>query len=317
MTDTELSPGRMLEPLTPHQQWLEDRRNGIGGSDAAAAVGMSRWMTPLMLWLDKRGELERSPENEPMRWGTILEPVVRQEYANRTGRVVVVPGKILQHPRRTFAILNADGIADEQRLYEGKTARTAEGWGEEGSADIPMEYVLQVQHGMFVTGLAVADVAVLIGGQDFRIYEVPADAELQEMLMDQEADFWRHVQEGIPPDVVNRDDVKRRWRVSTGRSVQATPEVFAASLQLAQVKAALAHHTERKEELEARIQSYMEDACELVRDGVTLATWRNINAAPKFDADQFREEHPDLWKTYLREPRPSRRFYLKTKASGT
>lgn len=294
--------------------WLEERRTGVGGSDAAAACGLSKWKTPLELFLDKTGELEETRPSEAMHFGTILEPVVRQEYANRTGRTVVVPGKILRHPRRTFALVNLDGIADEHRLYEGKTARTAEGWGEEGSADIPTEYQLQVQHGMFVTGLEIADVAVLIGGQDFRIYHVPADAELQEMLVDQEAEFWRHVQEGTPPAPVDRDDIKLRWRLSTGRSVQATPEVFAASLQLAEVKEALKHHEERKEVLEATIQGYMEDACALVgADGACLATWKNINAAPKFDMEQFKEECPELFKKYLGEPRPQRRFLLKAK----
>jgi putative phage-type endonuclease len=203
--------------MTPEQRqaWLAERRTGIGGSDAAAACGLSKWKTPLELWLDKRGELETA-ESEPMKWGNLLEPVVRQEYCNRTGRTVVVPPGIIRHPTVQFALMTPDGIADESRVLQVKTARTSDGWGEPGSSDIPLEYILQTQHEMFVTRLPVADVAVLVGGSDFRIYVVEADSELQSLMLDKEAAFWRLVRDGEPPDVINHEDVKRRWRVSTG-----------------------------------------------------------------------------------------------------
>src|SRR5262245_21334122 len=105
-----------------------------------------------------------------MRWGNLWEQVVRQEYGNRTGRTVVVPPGIIRHPKVQFALMTPDGIADASRVLQVKTARTSDGWGDPGSGEIPQDYILQTQHEMFVTGLPVADVAVLIGGQDFRIY---------------------------------------------------------------------------------------------------------------------------------------------------
>src|SRR5688572_27517515 len=109
---------------------------------------MSKWKTQLALYLDKRGELEVE-ENEPMRWDNLLEPVVRQEYANRTGRTVVVPSGIIRHPTVDFALMTPDGIADDCRVLQVKTARSSEGWGEPGTGEIPMEYLIQVQHEMF------------------------------------------------------------------------------------------------------------------------------------------------------------------------
>ena len=67
-------------------QWLEERRQGIGGSDAAAAVGLSPWKTRLELWLEKTGQTPDREETPEMRRGTLLEPVVKQLYADATGR---------------------------------------------------------------------------------------------------------------------------------------------------------------------------------------------------------------------------------------
>lgn len=292
-------------------KWLAERRTGIGGSDAAAAVGLSKWKTPLELWLDKRGELEVS-ENDSMRWGTILEPVVRQEYANATGREVVCPQVVLRHPVHKFAIVNVDGIANQSRLYEGKTARTAEGWGPAGSDEVPQEYLIQVQHGMAVASLEVADIAVLIGGSDFRIYTIEADRELQEMLFDLEAAFWAMVESGTPPSPVNGADVKRRWRTSTTRSVQATPDVLSAVQQLSRVKAGIKEAEAECDRLEAIVQTHMQDAAELIGGkGKPIATWKSVIACPRFDMARFRNERPEVFREFLKDPSPQRRFLLK------
>jgi putative phage-type endonuclease len=304
--------------VTPEERrtWLEERRTGIGSSDAPAAVGLSKWKTPLQLWMEKRGEAETA-ESEPMFWGTALEPVVRQVYADRTGRTVVVPGRILRHPEHSFAIATVDGIADETRLYEGKTARTADGWGDPGSADIPQDYLVQVQHAMLVAGLQVADVAVLIGGQDFRVYEVPADAELQAMLLEQERAFWALVISSTPPAPVDRDDVKRRWRLSSGASVTATQDELHKAYVLSQWKEIAKQLEERIDGLTADLQSFMGEAAELSDEsGNILATWKNIKASPRFNLDRFREEQPELYRQYLREAGPQRRFLLKVKGEA-
>jgi len=304
--------------VTPEQRtaWLEERRTGIGGSDAAAAVGLSKWRTPLELFLDKRGELETA-ENEPMLWGHLLEPVIRQEYANRTGRTVSVPEGIIRHPTVQFALMTPDGIADGSRVLQVKTARTADGWGEEGSGDIPQEYVLQTQHEMFVTGLPVADVAVLIGGSDFRLYIVEADADLQAMLIEQERQFWSMVQANEPPAPVSREDVKRRWKFSTARKAEISADDAGKAMVLRQWKDIAKQLEERIDGLTAELQSVMGDAGELVNeDGDVLATWKNVNASRRFDMERFKADHPDVFSQYLRDAAPQRRFLLKVKGDS-
>ena len=74
-----------LENLT-HQEWLELRRTGIGGSDCAAALGMSKWQSQLGLWLDKMGQGKPVEESEAMYWGKVMEPVLLAEFSKRTGK---------------------------------------------------------------------------------------------------------------------------------------------------------------------------------------------------------------------------------------
>lgn len=182
-------------------QFLKERMRGVGGSDSPIIVGFSGRKTVTELYLEKRGEVAPEPDNASMRAGRMLEPVVRQWYAEETGRTVSVPNDLMVHPKHAFIIGHPDGlIHGEARGYEGKTARSDFGWGEPGTDQIPQDYVVQVQHYMLLTALPVFDVAVLIGGVDFRIYEVPADREIHEAIVDGAADFWARVQRGEPPE---------------------------------------------------------------------------------------------------------------------
>lgn len=180
-------------------QFLRERMRGVGGSDSPALLGLSTRKTSLEVYLEKTGQLASEPDNVWTRAGRMLEPVVRQMYAEDTGRIVTQPKDMLVHPKHPYVIGHPDGLA-EGRLYEGKTARSDYGWGAQGSDEIPPDYTIQVQHYLAITAMPVADVAVLIGGSDFRIYEVPADLELQQLILDAIADFWPRVQRGEPPE---------------------------------------------------------------------------------------------------------------------
>lgn len=182
-------------------QQLETRKTGVGGSDCAIVLGQSKWMTARQLYHEKRGEFVRpvdEQENEVQWWGRMLEPVVRQKYAERTGRTVMVPADTIRSEEHPFMLAHIDGYTDDGRGYEGKTAMLSTGWGEEGTDAIPTEYLLQVHHYMIVTKLPVFDVMTLIG-RKFSYYEVPADPELHAMIIEAEAEFMRRVREGDPP----------------------------------------------------------------------------------------------------------------------
>lgn len=178
-----------------------DRHLFIGSSDAAAALNMSPWRTAVGLWLEKRGEALPIEESAAMRWGKLLEPVLREEYAALTGRTVRTPPDLFKHREFAFIGAHPDGIADDERLVELKTARTSDGWGEPGTDQIPDHYLLQVQHLLMVLQLRVADVAVLVGGSDFLLFTVAASPELQRDILQGEVAFWEFVESGTPPPI--------------------------------------------------------------------------------------------------------------------
>lgn len=295
--------------------WLAERRTGIGGSDVAAMLGLSRWKTPLALYQEKRGELvpNEDDETEAMRWGRYLEPVVRQAYADRTGRAVKVLGDILRHPQHGHMIANLDGFTDCGRVFEAKTARTAEGWGEPGTDDVPQPYLLQVQHYLEVTGFEVADVAVLIGGSDFRIYEVPADRELQDMLIDAEAEFWGRVQRAEPPEPVTVADAVARWgRASVADLVMADDEAMQALRTLRAARDSIQAAEAIEETAKALLMRKLGERDTLVdKAGCALLTWKASAAPQRFDVAAFKAAHPGLHMQFTRAGEPSRRFLLK------
>ena len=292
--------------------WLEARKRGIGGSDAAAALGMSPWKTQLELYLEKRGELMAPDiDSEAMLWGRVLEPVIRQQYAERTGRTVRVPDVILCHPEHSFMLANLDGITDDGRVLEIKTARTATGWGDPGTDEIPVQYMLQVQHYMAVTGCVIADVAVLISGSDFRLYEVPANSEIHELMITGEADFWDRVQRGKAPEPVSLADMQAMFPVSRETTVEASDSVAGQVAELVRIRQQIKELEASEEQSRALVMQAMGNAEALIYDGETLATWKSGKGVSRFDSKAFQAAHPDLYGQFLKTGAPVRRFLLK------
>ncbi len=297
--------------------WLAQRNTGIGGSDVAALLGLSKWKTPLQLYLEKRGEAEPQPDNEAMRWGRYLEPVVRQAYADETGNEVRMLAEQVRHPLYDHMVANLDGFVffpnGPRRVFEAKTARTAEGWGEPRTDEIPQPYLLQVQHYMVVTGFPVADVAVLIGGADFRIYEVPADPELQQMIVDACAEFWQRVRTGNPPEPVSYADVQARWgRASKAGTVLADDELLHALSQLHDLRKQAKHLELAEEQWKAVVMKALGDHDTLIdAQGRTLCTWKASAAPQRFDSAALKAELPDVYARFVKTGEPSRRFLLK------
>lgn len=297
---------------TVNEAWLKERRTGIGGSDAAAVLGLSKWKTPLEVWQEKRGDVGPQLDNEPMLWGRALEPVIRQQYAERTGRIVRVPETIIRHPSIEFMLANLDGFTDDRRIVEIKTARSGNDWGEPGTDEVPPAYLIQVQHYLAVTGFDVADIAVLIGGSDFRLYEVPADPELQDMIVKGEAEFWHLVCEGIPPEPVSYADAQARFgHASREGSVVASAEVLQAVERLRLVKEQAKALEAEEESLKATVMIALGENDTLIHGGKSLVTWKAAKPSMRFDTTAFKEAHPDLYAGFTKAGEVSRRFLIK------
>lgn len=182
------------------EEWLAERRNSLGASEAAAALGVSPYQTPIELWQRKLGIMPDQDESEAMRWGSLLEPIILAEYQRRTGRRVVAEQEFLRHPGYPCLTATLDARCEDGRLVEVKTASAwAREWGEESTDEVPEPYLVQVAHQFAVTGAMVADVVVLIGGQRLLTYTVERNEVLVDHVVRRGLEFWGHVEARTPP----------------------------------------------------------------------------------------------------------------------
>ena len=286
----------------------DPRRSGIGGSEAAAVLGVSPWLSRLGLWELKRGLREPDPPSERMQFGTLIEPIVIAEYERRT-ETTVERGRFLRHPNYDFMCGTPDGLVNgADKMLEVKlTGYLGSEWGEEGTDAIPAHYYAQVQHYMALTDDLVCDVAVLVGGNHLGIWTVPADREFQEAMIEQEAEFWESVQSGEPPAPDGSEDARRALRILYPRAerdeIVATPEMADDVRMLLDVKAEIRDLEKTEEALTQHVMAYMGEHTHLVGDGFSAA-WPNVAGRTdwKLVAKAYRTLLDKTWDAWEGEP---------------
>lgn len=178
---------RKIDYLDP-----ETRRSFIGGSDAAAILGLSRWRTPLQVWAEKTGQIQPEDISEKLnvKLGVRLEDTVAELFCEATGFKVRRVNETMFHEKYDFLAANIDRrVVGDDSILECKTtsAWNAKQWeGEE----IPQEYIIQVLHYLAVTGYSKAYISVLIGNQDFKWKEIRRDEKTINAIVEQEVKFW-------------------------------------------------------------------------------------------------------------------------------
>ena len=186
------------------ERWLEERRKGIGASEAAAVLGVSRWRTPLSVYVKKLGLDEDTEQSEAARWGTLLEPIVAEEYLKERGRTGEPHGELLRSKARPWQLATLDWVqhaADREGpgLLEVKTTGNESAWSE----GPPVDVLLQFQQQLAVTGWGWGSVAVLFGGfGGFHSHwvDVERNEDLIGYINEGEAEFMERVRSETPPD---------------------------------------------------------------------------------------------------------------------
>jgi putative phage-type endonuclease len=192
------------------------RRSGIGGSDAAAIFGLSRFRSPYDVYQEKIGQSAPLMETEAMRWGKLLEQPVLHEYAVVTGNRIERVNRTLRHPEHPWMMAHLDARTRRpRRVVEAKTthAWADDDWGEPGSDQVPADYAIQVHHYLAVTGYPAADIAVLRGGQRFGIYTIERNEQIVTDLIEGERAFWYgNVLAHEPPPIDGSEAASRYLR---------------------------------------------------------------------------------------------------------
>lgn len=296
-----------------------ERLTGIGGTDAAVCLGVHPYKTPYQLYLEKIGEGEEFEGNAFTFWGTVMEPVLVTKFrGDHLDCDVKVDEPMLRSPKYPWMIAHVDGLIDydngDKGILEIKTASSfvADKWGEEGTDQIPREYICQVMHYMIVTGRKFAKVVVLIGGNDYREYHVDYDKELADRIIKATSDFWTRVELKAPPACETEEDVSARYPVShSGLAVEANSESVQAVKKLKELKEKKKEIDEAIKGLEVALKNSIGKNEHLMMGDTKLATWTNVSSM-RFDSKRFQKEEPELFRRYQSQS-SYRRFTLTRK----
>lgn len=295
-------------------EWLEARRKCITGTDVAAIEGLSKYNSPMSVYLDKLGLSEPIQENETMKWGKALEPVIADRWASEKG-VKISQGEFL---RLGIYGGTPDYVADDRTLLEVKTAGhySSKFWGETGTDLIPDSYMCQVQWYLMLLGLEKAELAALIGGQDYRVYQIERNDKLIDMLTRDADRFWfEHVEKKQAPAIdgtQSSSDYLRQFfpKSTSGNIIQAPYELLEEIQHLNSVKKQKKILEEREKELENKVKSAIGDN-DGIQDRMFKITWKSAKDSTKTDWEQVARElcaSPELIARHTDTRPGSRRF---------
>lgn len=304
-----------------HDEWLKARRLGIGGSDAAAVVGMSRYRSPIEVFLDKTDD-DRLPEvedNDKMWVGRMLEATIAEMWEEKTGKKCARRNAILQHDDHDWMLANIDRwVVGENAGLEIKTGSSyvMDDWK---GGSIPTEYELQCLHYMAVTGADRWYIAALIGN-DFVLRTIERDEDTIKYLINVEQDFWMHnVCEKIMPPPDGSDASAKALKLVYPEAEEGITvdldDLQDTLARLIDVKQLVKKLKAEMSELEQTIQGRMGNA-EAAWIGTRQVTWKNRQGRVSVDVDALKENEPSVFEKYKKQGKPYRVFTIGKKVGG-
>lgn len=263
-----------------HDEWLEERREGIGGSDAGAIVGLNRYKNSFDVYADKLNMAQPVEDNEAMRQGRDLEEYVARRFCEETGKKVRRRNCMIINTEYPFARANVDRmIVGENAGLECKTANILS-LKRYKNGEYPSEYYCQCMHYMAVTGADRWYLAVLVFGTEFKIFTIERDEEDIAALMEAERSFWENnvqLHEPPPPQGTENNDKTISGMFPTAdadREIQLVG--FDKQLaRLDEIKALVKKLESERKEIEQSIKLDMQGASIADSDKYHI-TWKNV-----------------------------------------
>lgn len=296
-----------------------DRTRGIGGSDIAAIMGISPWNTAYGVYQDKIGETQ-AVDKKHLRIGHKAQSPILRKYEKESGCIVEAEDIEIVHSSYSFLIGHVDAVTNNGKTFiEVKTTRYGmDDWNYE----IPQYYRTQVA---FYAALGNPDyvempIAYWFDQEQldnikyFTILTYWRDEAFEQGIIDLAVDFWEnHVLKRRPPELRTLEDIKKRFAVSLESTLVVTDEIKDKIIRLNELDKQ--YKTLETEEINIKfdIQNWMKDSAYIVDEkGDQLVSFKS-HQKNSFDSIQFRNDHPDLYKQYLKQTN-QRPFSIKEKA---
>jgi putative phage-type endonuclease len=299
MADYSTPAGRLILPVDPDQTaWLQTRRTGLGGTDAATIVGANKFATLFGTWQDKTSTDTPVDETNDLFWfGHSLEPILAARFEAETGISTRRVGTLrsTEHPHM---IANIDRLTGDGGALEIKTTEWFTSSGKEWTGgEIPEHPWWQMQHCLAVSGRSHGWFAALVGRRFVIAGPVDRDEAAIATLVAAELAFWeQHVVTGVAPaiDPATFDEDEARARFTTVDPAtavdiadQPVPEAWLDTLNVfLAARAAEADAKKVKESAKAELMSLLGAREFLTVGGVPAVRWAQTSGARYFDQDE-------------------------------
>ena len=277
------------------EEWKALRKKYIGGSDAAAIVGMNPFCSQYALWAEKTGKVPAFEGNLATEVGSYLEEFVAKKFEKETGRKVRRVNQSILNDAYPWAIANIDrDIVGEDAGLEIKTTSELS-THKFKNGEYPGNYYCQCVHYLAMTGKQRWYLAVLIGNRDFRIFTIERDENEIAALMEAEKAFWWFVQHDTPPapdgSSATTETIKALYPESCGGKINLTAydteleQYIRLCRQIKELEAL-------RDEMANKVKVYMADA-KSGESGSYRVSWASSDRKT-FDVNRFRADYPDL-----------------------
>ncbi|HOL16479.1 MAG TPA: YqaJ viral recombinase family protein [Bacillota bacterium] len=297
-----------------HEEWLKFRKNGIGGSDAAAILGLDRYRSAFDVYAEKLGLKDEESDNEAMRQGRDLEDYVAKRFEEATGKRVRRRNGILQHPEYSWLIGNIDRwVVGENAGLECKTTSVLNK-AKFSQGEFPPNYYVQCVHYMALTGAEKWYLAVLVLNKAFHVFEIPRDENEIKALIEAEKNFWEnHVLKQIPPTPDGSESaaetIKTMFPEAKEREVVALFGYEEKIQRMIELQGQIAELERDYEAIKQELQLALGDA-EIGRAQGYQVEWKN-QTRQTLDTVRLKKEQADLYSQYLKPAQTIRVFKIK------
>jgi len=295
-------------------EWLELRRQGIGGSDAAAIVGLDRYKSAFDVYADKIWLKKEQPDNEAMRQGRDLEEYVASRFCEQTGKKVRRRNAILQHPEHHWMLGNIDRwVVGENAGLECKTTSVLNR-AKFSQGEFPPNYYVQCVHYMAVTGAERWYLAVLVLNKGFHVFTIERDDVEIQALIEAEKDFWgNHVLKQIPPapdgSEATFEVIKQLFPEAREREEIVLFGYEDEIQQYLELDEQVSELTKQRDALKQKLQLALGDA-ELGRAQGYIVEWKN-QVRQSLDTKKLKSEQIEIYEKYLKPAQTVRMFKIK------
>lgn len=303
-----------VEEMQDREKWLAMRNAGIGGSEAAAIVGLNPWKSAFQLWLEKTGQVEAEDlsDNEFIYWGNVLEQVVADRFCELTEKKVQRRG-MLQDEEYPYMLASVDRlVVGENAGLECKTTNAFNNKVWDGD-ELPDSYYIQCQWYMMVTGCEKWYIAVLIGGNKFVWKEVFRNEADIKALRKAAIDFWQMVETNTMPPVDGSKDCSSAlggiYQGQPGLTIDLPVAAKDCIGRIREIKEAIDELEEQKKLSENELKAMLGDA-EIGVIGEDKVTWKSQSGRTTVDSKRLKADLPEIYKAYSNTGNPIRVFKI-------